>query len=557
MSKILFVVVILTLSQSAFAANIPSAGSQIQQIKPAPVPQKAAPEVKIEQGKTPAIPAATNVKIPVKSLRVTGQVLYSETELIAITGFSPGGELTLSELLGMASKIADYYHKNGYFVAQAYLPEQDIKDGVVTIAVLEGRYSNVTIHNQTNLSDGVVKGLVAGLDRGDTIAFPPLERRLLLLSDIPGVNVKSALVPGPSMGTSDLIIEVTPGQRVTGTVEADNAGNRYTGEYRIGPTVNINDTLGHGDILSLRALTAGSGLNYGRASYQALFGKATAGVAYTAMAYELGREFESLDANGTAQIASIYASYPLIRSSNTNFYALIDFDAKTFQDKVDTNPSPSDVNDKDALAGIASIYGNHSDSFGGGGLNSYSLTATFGKLDIDTDWFLALDEATVQTNGSYQKLGLNVSRFQNVTDRFSLYAAINGQLASKNLDISEKMELGGMYAVRAYPEGEAYGDEGYVATLEARLLLPNFSGNLPGQIHLIAFVDNGMVTINLDPRTNEDNHRTLSGAGVGLSWADSNKFSINTFYAFKLGNEEATSAPDSSGRFWIQLVKYF
>ena len=310
-------------------------GGQIQQIPPAPIPQRPVPEIRIEQGNAPAIPASDNVKIPVKSLHVTGQALYSEAELVAITGFSPGGELTLSELRGMASKIADYYHRNGYFVAQAYLPAQDIKDGAVTIAVIEGHYGSVTLRNQTNLSDALANGLLGGLNSGDTIAIAPLENRLLLLSDIPGVNVRSTLVPGAAVGTSDLIVDVTPGQRVTGSVEADNAGNRYTGEYRVGATVNINNPTGHGDVASLRVLTSGSGLNYGRASYQTQFGKATAGVAYTALEYRLGKEFASLQAHGTAKIASIYGSYPLIRSRNTNLYALLDFDAKTFQDKVD------------------------------------------------------------------------------------------------------------------------------------------------------------------------------------------------------------------------------
>ena len=68
-----------------------------------------------------------------------------------------------------------------------------------------------------------------------------------------------------------------------------------------------------------------------------------------------------------------------------------------------------------------------------------------------------------------------------MTDRVSLYAAINGQFASKNLDISEKMGLGGANGVRAYPEGEAYGDQGYVLNLEARCLLPSLSERVPGQ----------------------------------------------------------------------------
>ena len=426
----LFTVALLALSQSAFAqiGAPPPLGGQIQQIPPAPIPQRPVPEIRIEQGGAPAIAAEDNVKIPVKSLHVTGQALYSEAELVAITGFSPGGELTLSELRGMASKIADYYHRNGYFVAQAYLPAQDIKDGAVTIAVLEGHYGSVTLRNQTNLSDSLANGLLDGLNSGDTIAIAPLENRLLLLSDIPGVNVRSTLVPGASVGASDLIVDVTPGQRVTGSVEADNAGSRYTGEYRVGATVNINNPTGHGDVASLRVLTSGSGLNYGRASYQTQLGKATAGVAYSALEYQLGKEFASLQAHGTVQIASVYGSYPLIRSRNNNLYALLAYDDRTFQDRVDIIPS---VTDKKAGVLMAGLYGNMRDNFGGGGLTTYGLTESFGDLDIITPAARDFDALGPRTNGHYQKLAYHASRLQRVTDRISLYAGINGQTASK------------------------------------------------------------------------------------------------------------------------------
>jgi hemolysin activation/secretion protein len=559
MKKRLFTVALLALSQSAFAQTLPQGGSQIQQIPPQPVPQKAVPDIRVEPGATPAIPAADQVKILVKSLRVTGQTLYSEAELVALTGFSPGGELTLSELRGMASKIADHYRRNGYFVAQAYLPPQDIKEGAVTITVLEGRYGSVTLRNQTNLSDTLANGLLDGLNSGDTIAIAPLESRLLLLSDIPGVNVKSTLIPGASVGASDLIVDVTPGQRVTGSLEADNAGNRYTGEYRVGGTVNINNPTGHGDVASLRVLTSGQGLKYGRASYQTQVGKATVGVAYSALEYRLGKEFAPLQANGTIEIVSLYGSYPLIRSRNTNLYALIGFDAWTFQDKVDAT---STVTDKKAKVGMASLYGNHRDNFGGGGLSRYSLTLTSGDIDIETPAALAADQAVPgpHTNGNFQKLGFNAVRLQSVTETISLYAAINGQFASKNLDISQKMGLGGMYAVRAYPVGEAYSDEGYVVNLEARLLLPKFSASLPGQMHLIGFADTGTGTRDKNEWRAGPNRRTLSGAGVGLSWADYNNFVVNAYWAHKLGNAAATSVPasvDTNNRFWIQGVKYF
>jgi hemolysin activation/secretion protein len=545
---------LLALSQSAFAAELPSAGGQFQQLPPSPIIQKEVPKIRIEQGIAPAGPVSDQVKIIVKSLHVIGQTLYSEAELVAITGFKPGSELMLSDLRGMASKISDYYHKKGYFVAQAYLPAQDITDGAVTIIVIEGRYGKVTLHNEANLSDYVANKLLGGLKSGDLIATAPLERRLLLLSDLPGVEVKSTLVPGASVGASDLIVDLAPGPRITGSVDADNAGNRYTGEYRLGTTVNFNEPLGYGDVITLRALTSGFGLFYVRASYEIQLGEARTGVAYSFLEYRLIKEFETLHANGTAHIVSIYGNYLLIRSRNNNLYAGVALNAKEFQDRVDAT---STVTDKDVQVLMPGLYGDHRDNFFGGGLDSFSLTWAIGNLDIKTDEARSSDDATAQSNGLYNKLAFSAMRLQNITESLSLFASINGQFAFKNLDVSEKMELGGMYAVRAYPEGEAYADEGYVLTAEARMKLPKFFERIPGQMQLIGFVDTGTVNVNKNPWTDEPNSRTLSGAGVGFNWMDYNNFSVRAYYAFKLGDEVATSAPDSSGRFWIQLVKYF
>jgi len=545
---------LLALSQNGFAQQPPSAGNQIQQIPPSPVPQKAAPSIRIEPSSAPATPASDALKIVVNRLQVTGAQTYPEAELVALTGFRPGSELTLGDLRGMALKITERYRSAGYFVAQAYLPAQEIKDGAVTIAVIEGQYGKIAVRNQSNLSDDLVYRQLDGINPGDTVAIAPLESRLLLLSDLPGVNVTSTLTPGASVGASDLIVDVTPGQRVTGSIDADNAGNRYTGEHRLGATVNLNNAVGRGDVASLRVLTSGSGLNYARASYQMQFGKATAGVAYSWLGYELGKEFSGLQANGTAEIASVYGSYPLIRARNTNLYALLAFDAKTFQDRVDTT---STVVDRKAQALMATLRGDHRDALGRGGLTSYSLTGTAGNIDIRTPFTRAFDAATAQSNGHYTKLGFSAMRLQSVTDTVSLYAGVNGQVASKNLDSSEKMALGGMNGVRAYPEGEAYADQGYLLTLEARMQLPRFSDRMPGQMQLVGFVDTGSATLNKNPWTTGDNRRTLSGAGVGLNWTEYNNFMVRTYYARKLGSGTATSAPDKSGRFWIQAVKYF
>lgn len=537
------------------AQPIPGAGSQLRQIAAPPVPPRTSPDMRIEPtSRQPSAPGLGSITVLVRELRVEGASLYPAADLVRISGFKPGARLSLGDLEAMAARIAEYYHQHGYFVARAFVPAQKIVDDVVTIKVSEGRYGDIQLHNQTNVNNGLVKGLLSGLDSGAPITVDPLETRLLLLSDLPGVNVSSTLVPSTTPGNSDLLVDVTPGRRVTGEIDADNGGNRYTGDIRLGGTVNLNEPFGLGDVASLRLLTSGHGLRYGRASYQLQVDRATIGVAYSDLHYELGKQFSSLHANGTAQVATLYGSLPLIRSRRSNLYVGVNYDHRTFEDRIDLFSS---VAKRHADVLTTSLYGDHQDDVWGGGYNTFTLALSYGSLDIETPQARAADALGARTDGAYGKAWLNVSRLQHVTDIFSLYGSATVQWASKNLDPYEQLILGGMDGIRAYPQGEAYGDEGYVLYLEGRLLLAGLSARVPGQVHLLGFVDNGGITVARDPWTEGSNHRHLSSIGLGLDWTEQGNFALKTYYAWKLGHGDAVSAPDESGRFWIQAVKYF
>lgn len=453
LTKNFLTVAILAVIQGAFAQQLPGAGGQLLQIPPVAAPPRAAPELRIEQRTAPPAAGAEQVKVLVREVRVSGATVFPAADLLAITGFQPGSELALADLQGMAGRITGHYRRHGYFLAQAWVPAQEIKDNVVTIAVSEGRYGIVTLRNETNLADRVARGPLEGLNSGDIIENRALEQRLLLLSDVPGVNVKSTLVPGSAPGTSDLLVDVTPGRRVTGSIEADNAGSRYTGPYRVGATVSLNNPAGLGDVASLRALTSGSGLKYARASYQLPVGRAQVGVAYSLLDYSLGKEFEGLQAHGTARIVTVFGRYPVVRSRSNNTYVLLAYDDKKFQDKLDSIPA---VTDRKSRVVTAGIHGERLDELGGGGVSQYSVILALGDLDIQTPAARAMDAQTARTNGRFNKVSFSAAREQNLGGPFSAQLSIEGQAASKNLDISEKMELGGMNAVRAYPEGEAF-----------------------------------------------------------------------------------------------------
>src|SRR6185312_6208123 len=131
------------------------------------------------------------------------------------------------------------------------------------------------------------------------------------------------------------------------------------------------------------------------------------------------------------------------------------------------------IRDKQIHSGTFGISGDVSDKLNGGGYSTWSVAASMGKLDLSknpTDEFF--DRIGPKTAGTFQKYNPAASRLQRITQRTTLSGSYFGQLSSGNLDSSEKFNLGGPYGVRAYPVGEASGDEGHLFNVEFRDDLP-------------------------------------------------------------------------------------
>src|ERR1700722_12971305 len=188
-SKAIYTLSLLVIAQAAISSNafgqaVSVIPGQVSQLPPPPVTQRAIPDIRIQRPGVAAEGGPTGPAVVVSSLHITGETRFSEAELIAVTGFAPGRALTLSDLRRMAALIANYYNTRGYVVAQAYVPAQEITDGAVTIVVIEGHYGAVDLRNGAGLHSVVARRVLDGLDKGDIVAAAPLERRLLLLSDI-------------------------------------------------------------------------------------------------------------------------------------------------------------------------------------------------------------------------------------------------------------------------------------------------------------------------------------------------------------------------------------
>ncbi|WP_346842380.1 ShlB/FhaC/HecB family hemolysin secretion/activation protein [Metapseudomonas otitidis] len=536
------------ISLSVSAATAPDAGQVQQGLDQQPLQLSPRQSLPLNLPDAPADPAAdAGPRLQVNGFTLEGNSALGSEELLGLLADLPGNELSVGQLQAAANRITRRYREQGYPLARAYLPVQEIDGGVVKIAVLEGRYGEIKVDNPVGLGGSALAPLSA-LKAGDAVQGQPLERSLLLLQDTPGVEVKSTLRPGASTGTTDLLVGLQQAPLVTGSVDMDNYGNRFVGQYRLGGTLNLNNPLNLGDRLSLRAMGSDQDQHYGRVAYQLPLGPwATQfGVAYSDMDYELGKDFDDLRAHGNARIASVYAIQPLVRSRDFSLFTQLQFDDKRLKDDIDLFDEKSD---KHARVVTLTLNGNSRDDLLGGGVNSFALGWSQGSLTLDGAQAQRTDDATAGTRGRFHKLNPSLVRLQRLSDRFSLYTQLQGQWADGNLDSSEKLYLGGAYGVRAYPQGEASGDQGWLANVELRYALTE-------AWQLSTFVDHGEVRLNKDTWTSDDNHRSLSGAGFGALWA-AHGWQVNAVAAWKLGNAEAESDVERTPRVWAQVVRVF
>jgi len=536
------------------AAPLPDAGSlrqQIEQNQPPGIAHKAKQEKSVEPA---AMPAKTGIITTVKSFRFVGNTLITAEQLAPVVNGYLNRPLDFSQLQAAATAIATAYREAGWIV-RAYLPEQDIVDGVVTIQITEAVFGKVYINGEapSRISSEQILGIFEARQKsGEHLNADKIDRALLIAEDLPGIAIAGSLNQGVKEHETDLGLLLADKPMVVGEVGLDNTGARSTGSSRLTGNLNLNSPFKHGDLISANAVhTEGSdylrlGGNIPLGSNGWRIGLNGSHLGYTLVA----PEFSALNASGTSDTLGVESTFPLIRSRLKNLYLNINADSKTF----DNQSSGATTTHYKVNALTFTLDGNLFDNIWGGGANSASLSLVSGNLNLNGSPNQAGDATTTQTAGSYDKLRFAASRQQVITETVSFFGALSGQTSSKNLDSSEKFYLGGPGGVRAYPSNEGGGSIGTLLNLEMRWRLPQ-------GFNLTGFYDCGHITIN--PNNNFTgasalNDFTLKGAGLSLAWQSGNGTSIKATYARRLGNNPNPTATgnDQDGsllenRFWL------
>ena len=531
----------------------PNAGSILQQTQPVepPAPSPGGTGLSIEEAGGGTLPPSA--PFLVKSIQLSGNSVFDAATLHALIADAEGKNMTLPELGAVIARISAFYHSHGYPLARAIIPAQRIQGGSVRVEIIEARYGQITLDNHSRVVDSLLQATLAPVQAGQVIGQAPLNRALLLLSDIPGVAVAATLKPGETVGTSDLEVQTAATAAIAGDVSADNDGNRYTGRARLGGTVSFIDPLHHGDTLSLTGLTSGSGMNYGSVGYEALLDGAGTrmGGSVSALHYILGSTLAPLDGHGIADVESLWLKHPFVRTQDFNIYGQVQYDHKHLDDVIGAGDIDTDRHLDDWTASVA---GDLRDTLLSGGVNTWSLGWTSGRVGFDNAAALLADSATAKTHGEFEIWNVSFSRLQRLSASNSLYLTLSGQWSNANLDPAEKMVAGGPFTVRAYDMGALSGDTGVLASAEFRHdLLMLWSG----QLQAIAFADSEHVTINHTVWAPGPNSATLSGAGVGLNWTGPWQLNAKAYIAVPIGGTPELIDHNNSARAWLAISKGF
>ena len=546
----LLVTTLPLLSEAAINPT-PDAGTILQQNTPESQPAlpSLGSEFNFTQPDTGRVPFSQPFRV--KRIELLGNTLIPSSVLMSLITYVEGQTLDLTQLNELAGRLTDYYHQHGYPLSRAVIPEQSVRDGVVTLLILEARYADVTLINNSQVRTVILQNGLKPLQTGQAIRQQDLDRSLLLMSDIPGVVIRATMKPGAAVGTSALQVRSEAAPAFTGNVALDNFGSQFTGRTRLGAGFNYNNPLHLGDVLSVNALNSGHGMTYGRLGYDILLNRfgTRAGVSYSDLNYVLGDSLAALHSNGTAQVQSLWLRHPLQRSADSNIYGQIQYDHLMMRDLInnDTLRSQRQLNNL-----TASLYGDNRDTWLGGGINNWSLGLTTGQVRLMDAATQLTDAATAKTQGTYAKWNTNLSRLQNISASNSLLLKLTAQWAMGNLDSSQKISLGGPLGLRAYDTGSIVGDNAVLISSELRHSL---GAVYQGQLSASAFVDAAHVMVNASPWAAGSNQVQLYGAGLGMSWVSRDHLSINASVAIPLGPEQANLS--HSPRAWITLTKNF
>lgn len=453
-------------------------------------------------------------------------------------------EIGAAELDEAVATVTNYARTHGYPAATAYIPAQTAIDRHLIIRIEPGRYGEVRVENNSKLDTNIAKGFLGGLKQDQVIKIHSLENALYNLRDIPGIKVAGILSPGEKQGTSDLTVRVADRKQYSFILYSENYGSKSAGRYRYGFQGDYYDTFGNGGKFTVGLLISNQKQHNYNLSYEMPVGHSATriGIGFSHADYELGNVFRALGAEGKADTWSLYGRTPLWNTSTSSMSFVYGYNFRKITDELSKYNMTWDKHSHSVNLGFDGLVR------GNGSSLTYNVGMTTGTMVPDSDSARAIGEEG-GTTGRFTKGTFDMTGIYAFNHGLDVMLKLSGQKAANNLDSSEHLYLGGARGVRAYPQGEASGDEGILGTIELR-----YHTKLKG-LTLSTYFDAGHVNIG---RAGGEGNMTLKGWGIGVTYVRPNDWFLRFDYARRIGGDKLMSADaQSRQRMWFILGKIF
>lgn len=172
----------------------------------------------------------------------------------------------LSQINTLMRDVSQWYLAKGYITSRAFLPEQDLAGGILTLGVLEGRIEAILVEGKP---DPIALTLFPGLE-GKILNLRDLEQGVDQLSRLRSLSYQLDIQPGHQAGLSIVNLKGGRASPLQGSLEFDNGGQQSTGEEQGRFSLSADDLLSLAELWTLGVVSSTDGRTaHNAASWQA------------------------------------------------------------------------------------------------------------------------------------------------------------------------------------------------------------------------------------------------------------------------------------------------
>jgi len=496
-------------------------------------------ERKKKEQKIPKV--KSDFKVFIKKIVVEGNTLLSPEELNKVLKKYEGRELSFRDLVLLVREITDLYHSRGYLTTYAYLPPQKIKNGVLKIAVVEGKVEEIKVEGNKRYSDRFFKAHFEDLIN-KPFNLEAFKNGIINLSDYPFLKAAATLKRGKTLGSSILVVKVQEKKPYKFFLKYDNYGSKVIEKNRMLVNFAFEPHLKEGDLLDFKYLVGvdqfidPSELYLMKIDYKVPLNYKSGlkiGAYTTWSGYDADGPYSEVDLKGKTRIYAIYLEKPLINEPNFRVKLIPSF---IYKDIYEYMLGTRFYKDALRVAHLEFFF-TGSDPFEG--YNRGKLIFDKGIVGIfGGTGYSDTGVSRQNADPGFFKILFIWLRDQNLTKNFKLFTSLSAQWTDDRLFAAETFTIGGFGTVRGFDPGTYSGDKGVTFTSE----LSYRKAVYPWGFEPFVFFDWGAVFVN-KPQPGEKKHAYLSSIGLGVKVAFKNRLNFRVDYAKPIVNDKLGSYP--------------